>query len=90
MELLGDTGQVEAHFSSFRCRVNLGAREVHGLGLTYHRLGNHFGQMMELKWKLVSVSFEIVLILTKDRCTVCVECAIGLEIILGALDGTSR
>jgi hypothetical protein len=45
---------------------------VHGLGLTYHRLGNHFGQTMELlgdvaKWKLVSVSFEIVLISMQDR-----------------------
>jgi hypothetical protein len=34
-----------------------------------------------LKWKLVSVHFEIVLILTQDRCTVCAECTIGLEIV---------
>ena len=33
---------------------------------------------------------DIVLILTQDRCTVCVNCTIGLEIILDALDGTTR
>jgi hypothetical protein len=40
--------------------------------------------------KLVSISFEIVLISTQDRCTVCAEHAIGSEIILGAHDGTPR
>ena len=29
--------------------------------------------MMRLKWKLVSVRLEIVLILTQDRCMVCAE-----------------
>ena len=33
--------------------------------------------MMMLKWKLVSVRLEIVLILTQDRCMVCVEHTIG-------------
>jgi hypothetical protein len=33
----------------------------------------------ELKWKLVSVLSEIVLILTQDRCAVFVERTIGLE-----------
>jgi hypothetical protein len=42
---------------------------------------------MWVKWKLVLVSFEIVLIFTQDRCTVCVERVIGfvsvsLEIVL--------
>ena len=32
------------------------------------------------KWKLISVSLEIVPILTQDRCTVCVECTIGSEL----------
>ena len=36
--------------------------------------------MTWLKWKLVSVHLEIVLILTQDRYTVCAECTIGLEI----------
>ena len=33
---------------------------------------------------------DIVLILTQDRCTVCVKCTIGSEIILDAPDGTPR
>ena len=33
---------------------------------------------------------DIVLILTQDRCTVCVECTIGSEIVLDTLDGTLR
>jgi hypothetical protein len=33
---------------------------------------------------------EIVLILTKDSCTVCAERTIGLEIILDAPNGTPR
>jgi hypothetical protein len=32
-----------------------------------------------IKWKLVSVLSEIELILTQDRCTVCVELTIGSE-----------
>ena len=34
---------------------------------------------MRLKWKLVLVRFEIVLILTQDRWTVCVERTLGSE-----------
>ena len=34
--------------------------------------------------KLVSVLLDIVLSLTKDRCTVCIERTIGSEIILDA------
>ena len=33
---------------------------------------------------------DIVLILTQDRCTVCVECTIGSEIVLEAPEGTAR
>ena len=33
---------------------------------------------------------DIVLILTQDRCTVCVECTIGSEIVLDAPVGTPR
>jgi hypothetical protein len=46
--------------------------------------------MMRLKWKLISVYLEIVLILTQDRCTVCIEHTIGSKIILGSPDGTLR
>jgi hypothetical protein len=41
-----------------------------------------------LKWKLISVCFDIVLIFIQDRCTVCVERTVGSEIILDAPDGT--
>ena len=33
----------------------------------------------EVKWKLVLVLSDMVLILTQDRCTVCVEHTIGFE-----------
>ena len=40
--------------------------------------------MTRLKWKLVSVCLEIVLILTQDRSSVCVDRTIGSEIVLEA------
>jgi hypothetical protein len=43
-----------------------------------------------LKWKLVLVLLEIVLILMQFRCTVCIERTIGLEINLDTSDGTPR
>ena len=39
---------------------------------------------MRFKWKLVLVLSEILLISTQDRCMVCVERTIGLEIIFDA------
>ena len=44
----------------------------------------------ELKWKLVLVLSDIVLTLTQDRSTVCVERSIGSEIILDGPNGTPR
>jgi hypothetical protein len=41
-------------------------------------------------WNLVSVYFEVVLVLVQDRGTVCAERTIGFEIILGAHVGTPR
>ena len=38
---------------------------------------------------LTSFSLETVLVSVQDRCTVCVECTIGSEIILDAHDGTT-
>ena len=79
MVLLGNVCQVEACYGMFRDSVSLRAREVHGLHRTYHRLGNHFGHnrwysyVTLVKWKLVPVHLEIVLITTQDRCTVCAE-----------------
>jgi hypothetical protein len=46
--------------------------------------------MTRLKWKLVLVCLEIVLILTQDRCIVYAERIIGPEIILDAPDGNPR
>jgi len=43
-----------------------------------------------VKWKLISVRFEVVLISTQDWCTICAERAIVLEVMLGAPDGTPR
>ena len=43
-----------------------------------------------LKWKLVSILSDIVLILTQDRCTVYVERTIGSDIVLDTLNGTPR
>jgi hypothetical protein len=45
---------------------------------------------MRLKWKLNSVRLEIVLLLMQDWCLVCVECAVGSEIVLEAPDRTPR
>ena len=67
---------------------------MHGLHQTYHRLRNRVGhtqwyfKVMRLKWKLDSVCSEIVLILAQDRCTVCAECTIDMEIILDTPDVT--
>jgi hypothetical protein len=69
---------------------------VHGLCQTYHRLRNHFvytrwySNVTRLKWKLILVHLEIVLILMQDRCTVCAKHTIGSEIILDAPDRTPR
>jgi hypothetical protein len=42
----------------------------------------------ELKWKLVSVHFEAVLVSMQEWCTICAKHTIGSEIILDAPDGT--
>jgi hypothetical protein len=76
MELLGDVGHVGSRFSPFCDNANLDARLVHGLCRTYHRLRNDFGRtrwyswVTRLKWKLISIHLEIVLILTQDRCMI--------------------
>jgi uncharacterized membrane protein len=96
MELLGDAGHVESCFGLFRDSVGVGTRHVHNLREAYRKLRNHFkhtGWHSLMTWidlKLVLVCLEIVLILTQDKCTVCVERTIGSEIILDAPDGTPR
>jgi sulfur transfer complex TusBCD TusB component (DsrH family) len=46
--------------------------------------------MTRLKWKLVYVRLEIVIILTQDGCTVCADDSIGSEIVLDIPNGTPR
>ena len=95
MVLLHDVGLVEACFGPFGDSVNLGARLVHNLRRMYHKHGNHFGHIrwhsnvMLVKWKLILVHLEIVLISKQDRCMICDKHNIGLEIILDAPDGTA-
>ena len=43
--------------------------------------------MTKLNWKRVSVYLEMVLIMTQDRYTVCVERTIDSEIVLDACNG---
>jgi hypothetical protein len=43
-----------------------------------------------LKWKLISVRLDTVLILIQDSCTVCAEDTVTSEIILNEPDGTPR
>jgi hypothetical protein len=47
-------------------------------------------KVTRLKWKLISVCLEIVLILTQGSCSVCAERTIGSEIVLDSPDGTPR
>jgi hypothetical protein len=49
-----------------------------------------YSLVMRLKWNLISVHLEIVLILMQDRCIVCAQHTIGLEIVLDIPDGTLR
>jgi hypothetical protein len=41
-----------------------------------------------LKWKLVLICLERVLVLVQDRCTVCAKYTIVSEIVLDAPNGT--
>ena len=43
MELLGDLGHVESRFGLVGDGVTIGARYMHGLRQTYHKLKNNFG-----------------------------------------------
>ena len=87
-------GHVESSFGLFRDSACIGARLVHGLRKTYHRLRNHYGRTRSYPGSRgsseSSVHLEIVLILTQDRCMVYVERTIGSEIILDAPDGAPR
>ena len=49
-----------------------------------------YSRVMYVKWKLVSVRFEIVLVLAQDSYTDCAKCTSGTEILLGTPDHTPR
>jgi hypothetical protein len=76
MVLLGGEAQVDACFIPFGDNVSFGARSVHSLCQSYHRLRNRFGctrwnsLVMMAIWNLVLVRLEIVLVSVQDRCTV--------------------
>ena len=48
------------------------------------------GEVTLVMWKLTSFRSEIVLVSVQDGCIVCARCAIGLQIVLDAPDGTPR
>jgi hypothetical protein len=68
MVLPGDVGQVEVSFGPFGESVNLSTTWGHALRRLYHGHGKSFWahsmvlQVMCVKWKLVSVRLEILLI----------------------------
>jgi hypothetical protein len=41
-------------------------------------------------WNLILVRLETTLVLVQDRCMVCTEQTIDIEIVLDALNGTPR
>jgi hypothetical protein len=81
MELLGDVGHAKSRFGLFgdllvsvQVRWMVCAKRRNSFGCS-----RPFSLVKRFKWKHVSASLEIVLILTQDRCTVWAECTIGLE-----------
>ena len=91
MVLLRDVGQEETRSGPFgESRRKIDAR----FAPNAHRLGNHFGRnrwyfyVTCVRWKLVSIRLEILLISAQDRCPVCAESTMGQEIDLGTPDGT--
>jgi hypothetical protein len=96
MVLLGDEAQLDARFGLFVGSANLEVGLVHGLCRTYDRLRNRFVRTLwytyvtGLKWMLVLVCLEIVLILTQDMCTVYAKSTIGPKMVLDRPDKTPR
>jgi hypothetical protein len=66
------------------------------LRIMHHSLRNHFlhtcwhSWVKRLKWNLGLVYLEIVLVLMQDRCMLCMEHTICLEINMDAPDETPR
>ena len=87
MELLDDEAQVESCLGPFGDSVSISARQAQKSFWTNPMV--LLGDEAQVEY-LISFHLDIVLILTQDRCAVCAECTIGLEIILDAPDGTPR
>ena len=80
MELLGDMGHVESHFFLFRDSVSVSARLTHPMELQ--------GDVGHLESRFFP--FGTMSVLVQDRYMLCANCTRGSEIILDALDGTTR
>jgi hypothetical protein len=70
-----------------RCTVC--AEGTTGMEIAFGRT-RWYSYVMYVKWTLISVHLEIVLVSAQDRCTVCAENFVGMEIFLGTPDGTPR
>jgi hypothetical protein len=87
---------VKACFGPFGHSVNLNARYVYGLRQMCHGHGNllrhtyWYSKVMCVKWRVILVYLETVLIKAQDRCTVCAKCTMGMENFSGTPNGTSR
>ena len=95
MELLDDLCHMESRFGLFRNSASFGARYVHGLRLMHHSIRNHFGSTCwyfreEAQVEARLICLDIVLILIQDRCMICKEYTICLEINLDAPNGIPR
>jgi len=95
MELLDDLCHMESRFGLFRNCVSFGARYVHGWRLIHHSIRKHFGSTCwyfreEAQVEACLICLDIVLILIHDRCMICKEHTICLEINLDAPNGIPR
>ena len=86
MELLGDMGHVESHFFPFGDSVSVVVRYAQKSFWTHSMVPLGDEAQVEAHFGLSDTE----LILTQDRCTVCIERTIGSEIILDAPDVTPR
>jgi hypothetical protein len=82
MELLGDVDHVESCFFLFGDIVSamqdgcmVCARHGIGLEIVLDTLDGTT-KVTRLRWKLILVLLDIMLILTQNRCTGCVKCTI--------------
>jgi len=95
MELLDDVCYMESRFGLFRNCVSFSARYVHGLCLMHHSVKNHFGSTCWYFGEEAQVEAWFDLFgdgahQMQDRCMICKEHTICLEINLDALNGTPR